>query len=200
MRYRVLALLLVVLVAGCTSTGSSPTTTAPTAEPTLTTTAITTTTTETPTTMADRVEMERGHPFGGNPVKIYVINESRYPMNTTGSVQAAISYWNEHSSEYGRYNATYELTSSQSDADIVIEFVQDVECGWLPDTRTENLGCAPLINPYERFEDYEHATISILAETSGRERVQVIKHEIGHTLGLTHGMEPMPLMSETVEE
>ena len=194
MSYRMLAIILVVLVAGCMGSGSVPTTTTPTPSDTPSATA-----TKTPTTSKDRVPMKRGHPFHGEVLDVYVTDKSGYAYGATADVEKAISYWNEHSEEYGRYNASYRVTDAREKADIIVEFVEDVECGYLPDVgRRESLGCAPLINPYERFGEGESARIRISAGIGGSKRVQVIKHEFGHTLGLTHGMEPMPLMSETI--
>lgn len=169
-----------------TSTDTATTTTSST--PTTATTTTTTTST-TRTTTAGPV----ANPWGREEVTVGVVNLANN-RSITPLVEQALSYWENNTERYGTYPVDYVLVNeSTQDADIVVRFVSTIEdCGHDTDL-TEPLGCAPLLTA--DTEPRRHEYISIRAGYIDESTLATIKHEFGHTLGLTHDDEPQPLMA-----
>lgn len=202
LRWRVVAVIGLVLLAGCSggslqeTTPTSETTTAP-AE-TTTTTSTTTTTTEKTTTATTKTTTEKenvANPWGKQNVTVAVWNSVNQSRDVTPLVNRTLDYWNGDASEYGRYNVTFVPTMSIQDADILVKFVgQIAECGYDVDLDS-TVGCAPI---YDEYSTPAHPVeIEVVAGYSDESTTQILKHEFGHVLGIEHGEEPLPLMEPT---
>jgi hypothetical protein len=94
----------------------------------------------------------------------------------------ALSFW-ESNLEHSRYSEiTFEIVADVDEANIVIEPTEDLAvCGNRLDP--ESVGCAPLPGD-DGFSG--QTTIHIETGYTDESQVTILKHEIGHTLGLTH--------------
>lgn len=110
-------------------------------------------------------------------------------------VRAAADYWTEHSDRYAGYPVTLQVTDDTESADIHVRFVDRVgECGTHDEGNTA--GCAPILTEPAQVD--RPVDVRVRTGFSDDSTVAVLKHELGHTLGLTHADEPRGVMrSET---
>lgn len=124
--------------------------------------------------------------------ELVVAVENNRSRNVTSLVQEALSYWENHSERYAGYPVRYRLDPNAEQPDIVISFVDRVgECG--PEEHTA--GCAPVLT--EPGQITRPVRVTIRHGFSEESTVAVIKHELGHTIGLTHADEPQSVMRAT---
>lgn len=187
MTLRLWAVVLLVVLAGCTGSPQSQLTTTAPATTTPTTTATTTTTTA-PTTTTRVVQ----NPWGADPVTVAVTNFANDSRNIAPLAREAIAYWEGPNSTHGDYPVDYLLVDDASDAHIVIQFVEKVHnCGNAEEDTA--LGCAPLLTADS--QPGSPSQIQIRSGYTDKTTANIIKHELGHTRGLEHGDEPMPTMA-----
>lgn len=190
-RVRLLTVAILVVLAGCSgAVQDGPTTTATTTSPTATTPTATTnaqtTTTQTPPTTPPPA-----NPWEQEVVTVAVQNHAGSDRDVTPLVNQTIQYWNEHASTYGDYEVTFVATSNTREADIVVEYVIEIEqCGYHATDAT--VGCASLLEKWDTAAEQE--TVQVVAGFSDNSTLQILKHEFGHLLGIEHGEEPMPTM------
>ncbi|MFH5800447.1 matrixin family metalloprotease [Haladaptatus sp. CMAA 1911] len=164
----------------------SPTTTSSTIDRTTTSEITTTLATTTAASVPD-------NPWEKEEIVVQVKNQQNN-RNFKPLVRKALDYWEENDSRYGDYEINYTVTTDSRDPDITVEFVQDIPiCG----DSFGVLGCAPLINGTNRV--YSMETVQIEVGYTNHSTLQTLKHEFGHTHGLEHGDEPMPLMNASGE-
>ena len=108
------------------------------------------------------------------------------------AVREALDYWEANSRHYAGYAVDYRLLSedaAQSEADLVVRFVSDIsDCG-----REQHVaGCAPYVTrgPVKR-----PVTVRIKTGFDDNSTTLVLEHELGHTLGLGHDDEPSDVMA-----
>ncbi len=201
MKWPVLLVVGAVLLAGC-STGvlQNPTETAPstattTAEPTTAPSTGTKAGTPTTTTPRTTTPSTPDNQWGRNPVTVGVEQYANADRNVTPLVAAALAYWNDDGRRYAGANVTFRLAPNASNPDVRIAFTEHLpRCG---DETGDYLGCAPVIEPGSTPPVTAH--VEVMAGYDDRTTRDVVKHELGHVLGLGHDDAPQPLMSETEE-
>jgi hypothetical protein len=171
------------VVAGCvgpteTRPADPATTAQPTASPTSDSTATATT------------APPDDNPWGDEPVVVAVTNSADPSRNVTPLVRAATDYWEANAERDAGYEIDYRVVPDAGDPDLRIEFAETVpECGKV----TDAVGCAPLITDTRQIERPE--SVWIQGGLSDESSVLVVKHELGHTLGLTHDDAPADVMA-----
>lgn len=198
-RVGVFAVVLLVVLAGCAGAGttvppteSTANTTPDAAEATTSMTAPATTTPDsTPTTTTTTVAPSTT-PWGKETVTVAVQNYVNESRDFQPLVRQSLSYWEGPNATYGTYQPDYEFVEDPADAMLVIRFVGTVYDCDSADVDT-TLGCAPLLTPGTVADDTE--IVRVRGGYVDATTLDIIKHELGHTLGLRHGDEPTPLMA-----
>jgi len=176
-----LLLALTVVLAGCALPGA-PGTTAPPADggPATATGA------DTPTTPT----VDPDNPWRTGTLTVAVRTGEADDRNYRPLVRAALDFWGSSAEQYAGYPMGFELVDDPEGADVVVSFVPSVDdCGNVSDAA----GCAPV----PRVGDHlpRPQLIRVRTGLSNASTVEVLKHEFGHALGLTHADEPQPLMA-----
>jgi len=136
--------------------------------------------------------VDPANPYGERTL-VVAIDETNAERNTTPLVREALEYWEQNSEEYAGYPIEYELRPNATDPDVEIVWTESVSVCSLSYDGTY-VGCAP----YVTESAPETATVSIETGYLRNHTVDIVKHELGHTLGLAHGDEPAALMNATL--
>lgn len=139
---------------------------------------------QTPTARSDRTS-----PWGRDPVVVAVRDPTGTDRNWAPLVREAAAYWEENADRYAGYPVEYVVRPDATDPDVVVRFVERIDdC----ENAAEAAGCAPLIQ--HRAQIQRPVQVSIRTGFSDQSTALVLKHEFGHTLGLTHEDAPEDVM------
>lgn len=136
-------------------------------------------------------DVDPDNPYGQETLVVasaHAPNDSHHTMT-----EDALEYWEGNTSdEYADYPIEYEYEPTAEDPDIRIRWVTEIDsCG---ENDHENLaGCADLVT--NDREVPETVVVRVETDHSRAETIATLKHELGHTLGLTHDDEPQEVMS-----
>lgn len=131
-------------------------------------------------------------PWPGSPTVVAINATATEDRAIEPIVESALSYWNTNDERYGTYTTTFELRPDAQDPDVVIEFVPKIEeCGHVTEETT--VGCAPLLSNQSLAD--RPTTVRVETGYTDESTGLILKHELGHVLGLEHGDEPTALMS-----
>lgn len=132
------------------------------------------------------------NPYGKSELIVGIEYATFRSVNYSSRVTDALTFWAENSQIFAGYEVTYELDTEHDEPDILIVFEDNLDtCGSTHNDRI--VGCAPLIT----VSAPDTVEIQIEAGRPYQDMVETIKHEIGHTLGLTHDDEPRVVMRPT---
>jgi hypothetical protein len=140
-----------------------------------------------PTTETATPAAPDGNPWGTDPVVVAV--EGPPGRDVVPLVRAATAYWERNATRYAGYAVDYEVRPDAPNPDLVVSFRDEITgC-----ERTDHTaGCAPYITRAGQID--RPVTIEIKTGLSDASTVQVVTHELGHTLGLGHDDEPQSVM------
>jgi hypothetical protein len=136
--------------------------------------------------------VDPANPWGERTLTVAIRTPTGDDRDYRSLVQPALSYWNEHAERHAGYPVSFRLVEESSDADVVVAFTDAVDgC----EDVDEVAGCAPHITDGSQIDRPEVA--QVLTGLADESTVLVVKHELGHVLGLDHDDEPQAVMSAT---
>lgn len=105
-------------------------------------------------------------------------------------VREALDYWEQNADRYAGYPIRFQVVRNAEDPDMTVRFVDAIDaCG----SEEHTAGCAPVLTSPMQVD--RPVDVRVRTEFSDASTVQVLKHEFGHTLGLTHDDEPQSVMA-----
>lgn len=134
-------------------------------------------------------------PWGSDTVVVGVIEvvDTEHDLDTI--IQDVLGYWEANSEEYAGFEISYSYEPTVSDPDVQIILTDEIETCTGEETESIS-GCAPLITG----EAPDTAVVRINNQYNAEFTRELLKHEIGHTLGLEHGDEPQDIMSKDISD
>jgi hypothetical protein len=127
------------------------------------------------------------NPWGSEPIVVAV--EGPPDRDVVPLVRTAAAYWEANDTRYVGYAVDYEVRPDASEPDVVVRFRDEIEgC----ERNDHTAGCAPYITHSAQIQ--RPVTVEIKTGLSDASTIQVIEHELGHTLGLGHDDEPQDVM------
>jgi hypothetical protein len=126
-------------------------------------------------------------PWGSDPIVVAV--DGPAGRDVVPLVRTATAYWEANATRYAGYGVEYELRPDAANPDVVVRFRDEITgCEDSHDTA----GCAPYITAAGQID--RPVTVEIKTGLSDDSTVQVVAHELGHTLGLGHDDAPQDVM------
>ncbi|WP_458206820.1 matrixin family metalloprotease [Haladaptatus sp. NG-SE-30] len=181
MTWRALSLAVCLVLAGCAGAQFDRSTTPQTTD--LQTTE--------PTTQTTGTVVDRSNPWGESELTVAINGSANGSRDYTDEVRQALDYWEQHSEQYAGYALEYELVPNAENPDLIINFVEEVQsCPGIDHAA----GCAPYITKSSQIS--RPMRMEIDDAFSSNSTVLILKHELGHTLGLNHSSAPQSVMSD----
>ena len=139
---------------------------------------------------ADNESLDPDNPWGEPTLTVAIEKPSNDSRNYEPLVAEALAFWEHASETYAGYNIEYDLEPNASNPDLVVAFVDSIhECNDV----SRAAGCAPYVTGPGVIDRPER--VEILRGFTNRSTLLVLKHELGHTLGLDHDDEPQSVMT-----
>lgn len=201
MRSRVLALVIILLVAGCSSTPQttstatlsatpSPSPSSSTATPIVTPTPTRSPTrTATPTPSTTPTPAPPNNPWRSDPI-VVALDDRVGDDSIERSLTEAIAFWNGNIGDYSGFAGRFVYRPNATEPDVILVHKRQVICGG----EERAIGCAPYFQEGE-YELDPPTEVAIEAGYTRANTTRTIEHEFGHVLGIPHNSSPMPLMA-----
>ncbi|TQQ79907.1 hypothetical protein EGH24_10520 [Halonotius terrestris] len=138
------------------------------------------------------------HLFAGDTVPVRIADQGTTDHDVETNAREALDFWTAESTQYTGFEIDFEVV--ESDARMAIEYVDSPErCSNVENYSEDVLGCAPLIEPGQRYSGTATAVVVAGSRPYGQ-ILTTTKHEIGHILGLNHDDAPAEIMSNRPED
>lgn len=194
----VLLAALLLVIAGCAGSGPPAATDGvdTTAEPTATADPATPTPTRSPTAAwtasPTPTPVPVANPWRKAPIVIGLNRSADPERNYTSSVIRAVAYWNENAAGQTAWDPAFVVAPDHGSPDIEIRFVDEIpSCGAVSDGIT--IGCAPLLEADAAVDGT--VVVRVNAGLTNDSTYRVVRHELGHVLGLDHDEGPGDVMA-----
>lgn len=106
-------------------------------------------------------------------------------------VAETLAYWEARAERCAGYGVEYEIDPDAENPDVRVRFVGSIEeCG---SERGHLAGCTPVVGQRGQF-NLTH-DIRIQGGFSDASTLEMVRHEFGHTVGLTHDDVPQSVMA-----
>ncbi|QLD90377.1 hypothetical protein HWV07_15565 [Natronomonas salina] len=141
------------------------------------------------------IEIENPNPYGKETLTVCLNQKVPARHDIDQIVQEALSYWENKSEQYAGYPVEYKYRPNTSDPDVEISLVEEIRnCGG--NSGDGIAGCAHYV------QESAPSTVEISLVDGYRQEwmTTILKHELGHTLGIGHGEEPAHIMSDDIED
>jgi hypothetical protein len=138
----------------------------------------------------ETASVDADNPWGERTLSVAVEAPSGDDRDNEPLVRRALGYWTANAEAYAGYQVSFRLVDDAFDADVVVEFVREVTgC----DDVDEAAGCAPHVTAQSEVD--RPMRLEVLTGLDDDSTVLVLKHELGHVLGLGHDDDPAEIMS-----
>jgi predicted Zn-dependent protease len=146
------------------------------------------------------------HPWDHSPITVYIDNKSvppHYSSTYYTQIEKALDYWATGGNGKLHYTPVFKVVDSEN-ADIRIKWVENLQT---------DQGAPPGVAGYAtpHTDNGKYVQVDIVLEVGsyqGRQWIQygdatmlaIVKHELGHSLGLEHSNDPQDIMYPTYEQ
>ncbi|MFC7081590.1 matrixin family metalloprotease [Halorussus caseinilyticus] len=128
--------------------------------------------------------------MGERELTVAIDNTANESRNFRPLVADALDFWANNSTRFAGFSIGYELDPDAPNPDVVVEFVEEIEsCANV----SEPAGCAPYV--HDSGQVSRPISIEVVGSYSNDSTRLILKHELGHTLGLNHSAGPQSVMA-----
>ena len=130
------------------------------------------------------------NPWGEGELTVAINNSANESRNYRPLVREALEFWSNNSARFAEFDVGYHLEPDASQPDVVVRFVDDIDsCANV----TDPAGCAPYVTRNGAVS--RPVSVEVVGSYSNESTLLILKHELGHTLGLNHTDDPQSVMS-----
>ncbi|POG54993.1 zinc metalloprotease [Haloferax marisrubri] len=197
-----LALVLLVVLSGCTSLSPSPPVVdaalgAPSADASDGDDGAVSAAIGGPESVAMPETRPADNPWGHAPV-VVGIDAPADGRDYVSLVESAVAYWRANASAVA-YDPAFVVVPNASEPDVTVSVVERIDgCGDY--AGADAVGCAPLLDGDEPTAPTGPVSVVVAAGYDDETTQTVLSHEFGHLLGLTHDdADAFPVLSERIQ-